>query len=341
MQNPDRIGWLETCIGRDSRLAIHDQDRLQAVIDELAQPDYQYPSLCTFLGNKEKDLALQQLYPQNNIKRYSSCSNIRLRPDIMSLNSTRPILFADGDVRQLRPLSGSSPEAALGNPVLWECCSLQALLITVWARLVFLFTDVICIFGDDLDGLSGVAEFLAACIRIQSASSFPSAVRPRVIIALRARTEDMDERVLQTQLFYHQLHSSGDKSLNDSFSAINIVYLDESLSPTAQYERLRALIKGQLQDMTMLCHDNSALPSATQLLALFRSALQHFTTTVDDPFNFVESTRDNNRVSQAVGANIAHYHQAGQSAGFQGEDIAPVIATALLMDHYVPEMLGM
>ncbi|CAG8902308.1 unnamed protein product [Penicillium egyptiacum] len=340
MQHLDRIGWLEICLGRDSRLAIHDKDRLQVVIDELAQPDCQYPSLCTFLGNKEKDLALQYLYPQNNIKRYSSCSNIRLRPDTMSLNSTRPVLFADGDVQQLRPLPDTSPEATLGNPVLWECCSMQAILIIVWARLVFLFTDVICIFGDDLDGLKGVAEFLAACIRIQSASSFPSALRPRVIVALRARTEDLDEYLLQTELFYHQLYSSGDKSLNDSFSAINFVYLDESLSPTARYERLRALIKGQIQDMTMLYRDNGALPSATQLVALFGSALQHLTTTIDRPFNFVESTRVNNKVSQAVGTNIAHYHRAGKTAGFQGGDIAPVVAAALLMDHYFPEMLG-
>ena len=340
MQHPDRIGWLEICIGRDSRLAVHDKLRLQAVIDDLAQPDYQYPSLCTFLGNKEKDLALQYLYPRNNVKRYRSCSNIRLRADIMSLNSTRPILFADGDVQQPRPLPDTSPETTLGNPVLWECCSFQAILNIVWARLVFLFTDVICIFADDLAGLNGVAEFLAACIRIQSASPFSSALRPRVIVALRAKMEGMVDYHLQTEAFYHQLYRSGDRALTDSFSAINFIYLDESLSPTARYERLRALIKGQIQDMTVLCHDNGALPSATQLVALFGSALKHLTTTIDHPFNVVQSTRVSNRVSQAVGTNIAHYHQAGRTAGLQGREIAPAIAAALLMDHYFPEMLG-
>ncbi|CAI7578672.1 unnamed protein product [Penicillium palitans] len=259
----------------------------------------------------------------------------------MSLNSTRPILFADGDVHQPRPFQSTSPEATLGNPVMWECCSAQDILIAVWARLVFLFTDVICIFGDDVDGLSGVADFLVSCIRIQSASSFPIAVRPRVLVALTVRPEDMDEQHLQIELFYHQLHSSGDKSLSESFSGINFVYLDESLSPTARFERLRALIKGQTQDMTMLCRDNSALPSATQLVALFGSAFQHLIKTVHDRFNFVKATRVNNRVSQTVGTNIAYYHRAGRTAGFQGEDIAPVIAAALLMDHYVPEMLAL
>ncbi|KAJ5193148.1 patatin-like phospholipase [Penicillium cf. viridicatum] len=93
----------------------------------------------------------------------------------MSLNSTRPILFADGD-----------------------------------ARLVFLFTNVIYIFGDDVDSLSGVVDFL----------HHPSLL-----------------------LFAHEF-SSGDKSLSELFSGINFVYLDESLSPTARFERLRAFIKG-------------------------------------------------------------------------------------------------
>ncbi|KAJ5193084.1 hypothetical protein N7449_009226, partial [Penicillium cf. viridicatum] len=190
---------LEIYTSKDSRLAIHDQGRLQLIINKLAQPE-----------------------------RYSSGSGIRLRPNIISLNSTRPILFTNGD-----------------------------------ARLVFLFTNVIYIFGNDVDSLSGVTDFLISYIRIQSASSFPIAIRPRVLVILTVRPEDIDEQHLQIELFYHQLYSLGDKSLSESFSGINFVYLDKSLSPTARFKRLRALIKGQTQDITILYRDNSTLPSAT------------------------------------------------------------------------------
>lgn len=340
MRQTDRASWLDITAFHDRRLSIQDHGRLRTVVKELPHPSYQHPTLCVFLGDRVKDVALQQLYPQNNIKRHDSGSSIKLRYDIISFSSTRPVLFADGNPHKSPSLSNCGPEDGLSNPVLWDSSSTQNPLLVIWTRLVFVFTQVICIFGDDFDGLKGVADFLIDCIKLQSASSLPIDVRPRVIIALKVRGEGRDEHMLQTELFYHQLNGLGDKLLSNCFSGINFIYLDDSLSPAARYERLRDLIKGQLDDMTLVNQDHGALPSGFQLVALFEAALQHMTATIDQPFNIVEATRTKIEATPDFISRLTHFYQIGIHAGVAENDLSPLIGTALLMDHYVPDMLG-
>ncbi|KAJ5951037.1 uncharacterized protein N7479_009450, partial [Penicillium vulpinum] len=64
--------WFDIGIRDDSRIAVSKYSRLQEIASELANPQSQYPLVCAFLGRKNKDYALQQLFPRNNIKRYNS-----------------------------------------------------------------------------------------------------------------------------------------------------------------------------------------------------------------------------------------------------------------------------
>ena len=54
-----------------------DYGRLAHIVAELAEPESQHPTLCVFLGGKHKEAALQQLYPQNNIKSHYSEAYVR------------------------------------------------------------------------------------------------------------------------------------------------------------------------------------------------------------------------------------------------------------------------
>ena len=58
------------------------------------------------------------------------------------------------------------------------------LLNYIHARLISLFSYVICIFADDFESLKNVARHLIAWIKIESASTLASRVRPRIIIAV-------------------------------------------------------------------------------------------------------------------------------------------------------------
>ncbi|KAJ5481202.1 hypothetical protein N7475_000014, partial [Penicillium sp. IBT 31633x] len=68
------------------------------------------------------------LYPLNNIKRHESKALIKLRYDVASLQSRRPVLLVDRDIPNTNKL----------YPIL-----------VIGASLIFVFTDIVYIFIDD------------------------------------------------------------------------------------------------------------------------------------------------------------------------------------------------
>lgn len=85
------IGWLDIGVGEDATFTLLDHGRLERVVAELIEPGSQFPALCAFLGTKQKDASLRHLYPHNNIGRRDSEAAVRLRYDIGSWGTSRPI----------------------------------------------------------------------------------------------------------------------------------------------------------------------------------------------------------------------------------------------------------
>ena len=338
----DEIGWLDVGVGEGTTFTLLDHGRLERVIDELVEPRSQYPALCAFLGAKWKDTSLRQLYPYNNIKRRDSKAAVRLRYDIGSLGTSRPILLADGDL-SCKPYPRSSVRSHIKEEqsIIWDEPSASAVLHAVWARLVFLFADVICVFADDFPDLAYVAEFLTSCLKLGSASSLPVAMRPRVIIVFgNAQNGGLDD-VQQADSLYQILSNDMSGTLSGSFSAVNMIHLEDgTLSESARHERLRALVAGQLDDMQLVRQDHRLLINANHLVALFRSAFRHLAEERCQPFHYVKATRAYNDIPPSLGTNLVHYQEIGMQSGLCYEDLVPSIASALVMDHYIPGMLS-
>ncbi|KAJ5084790.1 hypothetical protein NUU61_009369 [Penicillium alfredii] len=342
MQHMRDISWLDIGLREDSRLAVLDHGRLQQVVAELPDPDDQYPALCVFLGGKVKNHALQQLYPLNNIKRHAAGAHIQLRYDIASLKCDQPIFFADGDIvlaEQSCPTKRF--EAGMGYPAPWDCRSAGTMLLLLWSRLIFLFADVICIFIDDLPDLEKVVDFLGSCARLRSASSFSPSVFPRVIFVFGAENSKQERDIPDMALLYRKIRERGCSSLSEVFSGIQSIHLaDDRLSVTASYERMKTLIAGQLDIMCTVRQEHLGRPNGTQLAALFQSAFWHMLTNTDQAFDVVRATRKDRPVSLCIQDNLAHYLEAGSRADLHPQELAPSIASAILMDHYVPNMLA-
>ncbi len=133
MASCEHIAWLQTADTKE--LHFRDGNQMKRVIQEMPNPIAQYPSHIFFIGQKAKNIALRELFPHNNIKRgRHECKTYPLR---------------------WKP----SPEYSMFN--------------IVHAQLFFLFTDVICIFADDFDGLEQIVERLVAWAIIGSASNLP------------------------------------------------------------------------------------------------------------------------------------------------------------------------
>lgn len=340
MRPIDDIGWLHIGTGESRRYTLIDCGRLEQLISELANPRSQHPAVCAFLGTGSKDTCLRRLYPHNNIRRYSSEASIRLRYDIGSLGTSRPVLFADGSPLLKPPLLLSHANNVIERPIAWEAMDGNDIVQAVWARLIFLFTDVICIFASDFPHLSHVAEFLLSCISLRSASSLPSEIRPRVIVVLEGIDNDGEDYVLEIEQFYLKLNSSEACPTSECFSAVHMIRLESDLLSEARYGRLRALITGQMHDMYTLRQDCRAILSARHLLPLFQAAFRHFIEDIHHPFDFVRATRTQNAIVPSLSSHLAHYQDLGRKAGLRYTEIAASVASALVMDHYVPGMLG-
>ena len=112
------------------------------------------------------------------------------------------------------------------------------------------------------------------------------------------------------------------------------------LSESARHERLRALVAGQLDDMQLVRQDHRLLINANHLVALFRSAFRHLAEEICQPFHYVKATRAYNDIPPSLATNLVHYQEIGMQSGLCYEDLVPSIASALVMDHYIPGMLS-
>lgn len=149
--------WLEIWKGDVGPLLSHGW-RLPRIIEDFPNLSKQYPQISLFLGRRLKDKALRALC-DSNFKRNCYKSAINIRTDNRLLYALYPRFFADCD-----PTSETLYEACIGprayhydQVLLFRSVPFSySLYDLILSRLLFMFVDVICIFEDDLGGLSAV-----------------------------------------------------------------------------------------------------------------------------------------------------------------------------------------
>lgn len=239
---------------------------MSQVIGELSKPSAQFPQIVFFMGHQLKNRALRQLCGNNYRNQNRHHRTINLWLDNQSFLSDHPWIFADADLscRSISPpfVSPRICHQQENLPVQWPKSRHEPHDLII-ARLLFLFTDVVCVFADDLGGLKGVQEYLSTWIQIGSASSLPAAVWPRVIVVLGNQPKSITQSVLEEDDFLFEiLHLSG-LPFFSTFSGIQISRLPaEELSTDARYLQLGSDLFAQLRHMRQVCEEHHVLFSA-------------------------------------------------------------------------------
>ncbi|KAE8396949.1 patatin-like phospholipase [Aspergillus pseudonomiae] len=331
MHTRSETNWLDVSRSRDGTFVIRDYGRLGQIASELVRPGHQHPTLSVFLGKKTKDIALQSIFPQNNIRRTKPRASIGLRYDMITVDSDNPILFADGDLSTDRDHHDPMP-GVHDYSVTWDH-SIDALKL-IYACLLFLFSDCVCIFADDYPNLLTVAEFLVVCTRFRPASGLPEAIRPRVLVVLQN-----DPGNAMIDKFHEKLREVDSASFSGSFYSVNLFYLGQAYSESTRYDSLRTWIKIQTNNIQAARREKWVWWNILHLKALFLSAIRQFTS--DDPpqFDIVKASREANPVTTGLSSHISHFLELGVQEGCLLEILLSAIASALLMDHYTPEMI--
>ena len=322
---PQRLdtSWLDVGVGENETFVIRDHGQLGHILSELPDPGNQYPKLLVFLGDRMKDIALQKLFPDNNIRRSRPTASIGLRIDNSSVGLKEPRLFVDGGVGQWNPIPCQVRAGARDYPIAWRATSVEATIQMIYTRLVFLFADVICIFADDFLSIQSVARFLTDCASLRSASSLP--VCPSIIVI------SSDSRVNE---FYQEFHKGDQKQVIESFPVVKLIHVDRSME-SAFRDRLRSSIRTQMEHVQQARYDHGAYFSGLHLHGLFDLAVKHLSSNKTSPFNFVKATREGNPVPRGLSDNISHYFKVGIRGGCCLNTLVSSTASALLMDHYV------
>jgi hypothetical protein len=337
----DPSAWLHLIAGK-SDFGLRYENRFQGIIDQLTAPS-KSPCLGLFLGREKKDAALREVFPDNNLERQRCPQGvIRLELDNASLQSDHPILFADTDpnlpaITYNNCQSSSHSRRVVSLP--WAAAVPHLVQDIILSRLLFLFTDVICLFADDVGGLDGVKTLLTTWATIGSASSLPSTVRPRLLIISEEDHSSATYSLLEREDFrYDLLHSTG-MDLSQTFTSIKAIVLPgEHLSPAVQHMRLRGNITREFDLARQSRNTVSVAFSGTHQNALFDRALEHISRTIEEPFDFVRAARLTNELRTDYSSHVENFLSLTKVKEIPTDAVCSFIASSVLMDAYPPNM---
>jgi rubredoxin len=318
--------WLEVGASSDGTYSILDSGSLRRLTEQMPEPSQQFPALWVFLGSNRKTAALRMIFGDDVIGRTSTDGELRLRSDLASFTSRNPILFVESDPYRDPPVRrGKQPWQDL--PIAWETPSASEVKTSLFTRLLFPFATVVCIFVDDFPFGENVASFLA---KYRAATSFPTNVRPCLIVIYD--TDKADTKIP------HDWRTT--ERLSGTFSDIISVPLtlkgDSGVS--RQYQDVQPVIAFHSQKVQDLRHETIARLSAIQMYKLFELATKHLAQTCEQPFDMIQASRRPGDIPRDLSVHLDYYRHLCLDAGLSDRDSAVSIASALIMDHYTPDM---
>lgn len=339
----EHVHWLHFSQQKDPSLV--EPGRLQRIVQEFTDPDSQYPSLVFFIGRKAKNIAVRHLFPWNNFKKSARNDGLAtLRTETVSLQTKHPLLFAESDpFADQSPLSNTDHlcHEVRSHPLLWPGYRIENLYDYIHARLLFLFTDVLCIFADDFLDVDSLIHQLKTWANLGWPTDVFTAVRPRVIVVRKgvqpspSPLYDLLDRQDLRFNFRRQ-------ELIGYFSSVTVLHLaDEQISPLARHRRLKELIQRQVEETRHLRQAYGCLYSATHLNEFFTDAVRHTTCTIDIPFDFLVSSRKANCDFAHYVEHLSSFWRIATSMDVTYRNSTNFIASSILLDAYPPGMHSM
>ena len=309
----------------------------------MTNPDKQYPSTIFFIGVKSKDVALRQLFPHNNVRRGCLDGVVNLRLDSSTMSSEYPLLFADGDPQKQIPdkLGTMRCHENTTVPLISRSFTQLNNIQCLYARLVALFSDVVCIFAEDLGGLRGTARFLVDWVKFGNPSSLPRCVRPRVMIVTREEETAITHHVLEMEELRFMLDQEDPGLRSQVFSSISLIHLPgDHISALARYRRLREILLKEVDLSRIQRLEQRVLFSAVHLEAFSSRAFKNLALSFDKPFDFIIESRVGNELDGTYNDHITTFATGCNENFLSFKSLSSFIASSILMDAYPPRMHG-
>ena len=314
---------------RDRQISISYGGRLRHIVQGLPNPRDQFPTIVYFYGKRAKVAALQSLFPNNNITRRRAHGIGNIHVDNGTAAATNPLLFVD-----CKP--GAECVNLLGS---WTGCHELTQIRADWVQadvptvvkhlnseLLFLFTDVVCIFVDDVGGKRKAVEVLNDWASSASPRSRDTAVKPHVVLVCQhdAFTESECVSLARSELLCSQ------------YATITTVVTPtgkmsrQAAHNDLQHEVIRAADGVRASRVALRLHF-----SAEHLAALFELSLANFG---QGPMNFVKMARKNVRVRNDFTSHLSTFLHLCRQNAVPDDVVSKFLAAQILREAFPPRM---
>jgi hypothetical protein len=207
--------------------------------------------------------------------------------------------------------------------------------ISMISRLLGPFSDILCLFSSDLDGIMGVSQFLEGWMLTASDSSTLSrACRPKLVIVTEALGLPAHWDLIATQLFLDLVTSRfPNASLSSFFTSIQV------LSVPPKYQQIMRFLQPLLHETKKTRKEERCLFSVIHFNAFFNYACDHWAQSPTTPFDFIQTTRLANPVSPGFPEHIDRFFSLLKPV--QSGTALQLVASSLVLDSVPPGMHGM
>jgi hypothetical protein len=351
MKRCNHSRWLSVC-EQSSKPALVQSDRLAALVQGLAAPSVQQPSLFVLVGGAEKSAAMQAVF---DIKKdrlpvmNHSRSEIHLHLAPSTALADRPVLLASCNVRR-RPARWAVARQSKCHKETRH--ALRQLppggegTNKVLARLLFPFADVLCFFSDDLGGFRQTAQRLALWLEQSRSSTAAEVPLPGVVIVTSKLPPSAAAEAQAKRAFLWMLEEEMGVELGadlpKQLSAIDVVAirLRGATWTDAVCRRVKGRLMKQSDQVRRRRAASRALYSATHMAAFLKGAGAHLARSLDAPFDFIHASRLQNPVAPDLAEHLSNFLGCIDSSDQLTEFAAPMIASTMLLDNYPPGAHG-
>lgn len=326
-------------------MALQVSDRPKRLLAAIGPEPAEGSALVLFIGNKRKADAIRRLGLN-----YRSSSGQRGHGDVHLFvvpngQLPRPTIIADSDIPNHNRVQSwratSRCHEATDYPLASEDTSRQGprnAADIVYQRLLFPFADVVCIFTDDIGGMTVAARRLAAWLNCGRPSNGP--VLPWLLVVVEEKVKRggiVDE--LERRVTAHT-----GIELSTRFEGIRAVHL--SARPNLRHRQRYKYrhwasfdreLCGLVECSGRMRAESSHLYSTKHLTAYLRHATALIPVR-SEPFDFISASRATNRISSNLEFHLSDFlNRVETIETFKGFGI-PVIASSVILDHYSPRM---
>jgi len=347
MRSEQHTLWLEPYL-RDKEVALQKTPRLGEILSQT----HGEPSLILFVGKSFKSKALRYLATPLRSKRNGRhCGEIHLRLDAgaQSIQSRRPLLFADGPIpnieNNVKDIEKCSDLEPVSQNLQWAGDDLNITLSNIYANLLSPFTDIVCLFLSDFCGLASIADFIALWLNSFRNRSLPPVCYPRLLIVVEDSNTTKSDKCWESRWktkFTRLLRRKTTRPINEAFSYVGIHHLftNDQIREEFCYLPLKDRLLNESDAIRFSRIEQRLHFVGKHFNAFFDYAYNHFIQNTGNHFNFIKASRLSNPVSPHFKRHLLNFMKQFQSVEEINEFAVPVVASCILLDSFPPGMHG-